>query len=61
MRPTIPPQRSLPVQVRVSPDQVKKINEYRRGQEHIPTFPGAITDLLDRALEALKRSEGKVA
>jgi hypothetical protein len=61
MRPTIPPQCSLPVQVRVSPDQVKKINEYRRGQEHIPTLPGAIRDLVDRALEALKRSAENTA
>ena len=61
MRPAIPSQCSRPVQVRLSPDQVAKIDEYRRELEDIPTRPGAIRDLLDRALKALKRSEGKVA
>jgi hypothetical protein len=61
MRPAIRSQRSQPVQVRFSPDQVDDIDEFRRELEDIPTRPGAIRELVTRALKALKRSEGKVA
>jgi hypothetical protein len=45
-----------PVQVRLSPDLVDEIDGWRRGRKHIPTRPGAIRELVKRALAASKRS-----
>ena len=61
MRPAIRSQRSQPVQVRFSPDQVDDIDEYRRELEDIPTRPGAIRELVTRALKALKHSAENTA
>jgi hypothetical protein len=54
-------QPTVPVQVRLPVAMIEEVDGFRREQKHIPTRPGAIADLLTRALEALKRAAENTA
>jgi len=48
---------SLPVMVRLSPEQVKTIDNWRRTQDDLPGRPEAIRRLVEQALEKTAKSK----
>lgn len=51
----MPKDESLPVMVRLAPDQVKAIDDWRRKQEDLPGRPEAIRRLVEQALEKTEK------
>jgi metal-responsive CopG/Arc/MetJ family transcriptional regulator len=58
MNSTIPhgPQRGTPVQVRLHQKLLQAIENWRRGQESLPSRPEAIRQLVKQALEESQRA-----
>jgi len=46
---------SIPVMVRLSPEQAKALDDWRRHQKDIPGRPEAIRRLMDKALPKEKK------
>jgi hypothetical protein len=55
----MPSDQVLPVLVRLTPDQVKALDDWRRQEEDLPGRPEAIRRLMELGLKSPKRRGGK--